>query len=108
MDRRSDLRSLISTGPQINALGSQRKGPRPPGTESPSESEPNATDYQEAATSAQSIDGSARPYYQFLAGHALIGSYLCDKIRKIESRSRWWCDGDERQSRFRLIARCRA
>ena len=52
----------------------------------------------------------ASRYYHFLSGHASNGSYLCDKIRKIESNScwPWWCNSGERQSTFHLVARCRA
>ena len=44
-------------------------------------------------------------FYQFLSGRAAIGSYLHDKIHKIDSDRCWWCDTGERQSRFRLVAR---
>ena len=46
--------------------------------------------------------------YQFLPGHASIGSYLHDRIRKIESDECWWCDTGQRQSRFHLVVRCPA
>ena len=47
-------------------------------------------------------------FYQFPSGHAAIGSYLRDKIHKIDSDRCWWCDTGECQSRFHLVARCPA
>ena len=47
-------------------------------------------------------------WLQFLPGHAAIGSYLRDKIHRIDSNRRWRCDTGERQSRFLLVARCPA
>ena len=47
-------------------------------------------------------------FYQFLSGHAATGSYLHDKIHRIDSDRCWWCDTGERQSRFHLVARCPA
>ena len=35
-------------------------------------------------------------FYQFLSGHAAIGSYLHDKIHKIDSDKCWWYDTGER------------
>ena len=42
--------------------------------------------------------------------HGPLGrrSYQCDKIHMIQSSECWWCGSGERQSRFHLIARCRA
>lgn len=47
-------------------------------------------------------------YYQFLSGHAATGSYLCDKVRRLDSDECWFCGTGERMSRFHLVARCRA
>ena len=47
-------------------------------------------------------------YNQFLSGHAAVGSYLHDKICKVDSDECWWCNTGERQSRFHLVTRCRA
>lgn len=33
-----------------------------------------------------------RRYYQFLSGHAAIGSYLHDKLHKSDLDRYWWCD----------------
>ena len=46
--------------------------------------------------------------YQFLSGHAAIGSYLHGKIHKIDSDRCWWCGTGECQPRFHLVARCPA
>ena len=47
-------------------------------------------------------------YYQFLSGHGSFGSYLRDKVKKVDSDRCWFCDTGERQSRFHLVARCPA
>ena len=47
-------------------------------------------------------------YYQLLSGHAAIGTYLKDKIRKIDSDNCWWCGGGKRQARHHLFTECRA
>ena len=46
-------------------------------------------------------------YYQFLSGHAAIGAYLSEKVRKLDSSACWFCGTGERMSRFHLVARCR-
>ena len=50
----------------------------------------------------------ASRYYQLLSGHAAIGSYLKDKIRKIDNDSCWWCGGVKRQTRHHLFTECKA
>ena len=47
-------------------------------------------------------------YYQFLSGHESLGSYLKDKLNKVDSDRCWFCDTGERQSRFHPVARCPA
>ena len=47
-------------------------------------------------------------YNQSLSGHAAIGSYLHDKISKVDSDECWWRNAGKRQPRFHLITRCRA
>ena len=44
-------------------------------------------------------------FYQFLSGRAAVGSYLHDKIHKIDSDRYWWRNTGERQSRFHPTAR---
>ena len=34
-------------------------------------------------------------YYQFPSGHAVIGTYLHDKIKKDDTSECWWCDSGE-------------
>ena len=47
-------------------------------------------------------------YYQLLSGHAAIGTYLKDKIRRIDNDRCWWCGGGKRQTRHHLFTECRA
>ena len=47
-------------------------------------------------------------YYQLLSGHAAIGPYLKDKIRKIDDDRCWWCGGGKKQTRHHLFTECRA
>ena len=47
-------------------------------------------------------------FYQFLSGHTAIGSYLRDKVQRVDSDRCCWCDTGERQSRFHLVVRCPA
>ena len=51
---------------------------------------------------------TAGRYYQLLSGRAAIGSYLCDKIHRIQSSECWWCESGERQTVHHLVAECRA
>ena len=43
--------------------------------------------------------------YQLLSGHASIGSFL-HRIGSIDDVTCWLCDTGQRQTRFRLVARC--
>ena len=43
--------------------------------------------------------------YQFLVGHANIGSHL-HRVGLIDDDTCWWCDTEERQTRFHIVARC--
>ena len=46
-------------------------------------------------------------YYQFLSGHATIGSYLHEKIHKVEPSACCWCGSAERGFWYHLIAKCK-
>ena len=46
--------------------------------------------------------------YQLLSGHAAIGPYLKDKIRKTEDDRYWWCGGGKKQTLHHLFPECRA
>ena len=46
--------------------------------------------------------------YQLLSGHAAIGPYLEDNIRKTDDDRCWWCGGGKRQTRHHLFTECRA
>ena len=46
-------------------------------------------------------------FYQFLSGHANIGSYL-QRVGTIDDDRCWHCGTGERQTRFHIIARCPA
>ena len=46
--------------------------------------------------------------YQLLSGHAAIGAYLHDRIKRTDTGECWWCDSGEPQSRHHLFTRCRA
>ena len=46
----------------------------------------------------------ANRYYQLLSGHAAIGPYLKDKIRKTDDDQCWWCGGGKKH----LFTECRA
>ena len=50
--------------------------------------------------------GVASRYYQLLTGHALIGPYLKDKIKKKDSDHCWWCGLAKRQTREHLFKEC--
>ena len=52
-------------------------------------------------------NASAGLYYQFLSGHAAIGSYLHEKIHKVEPSACGWCGSGERGFWYHLIARCK-
>lgn len=47
---------------------------------------------------ARRFDINERPSRVGIIGHATIGSYLCDEIKKLPSNTCWWCGMDERQS----------
>ena len=47
-------------------------------------------------------------YYQLLSGHAAIGPYLKDKIRRTDDDRCWWCAGGKQQTRHHLFTECRA
>ena len=60
---------------------------------------------QQLRRSRKSVIGR---YYQLLSGHTAIGSYLHDKIHKIDTDECWWCGSGERQSRHHHFRSCRA
>ena len=43
-----------------------------------------------------------------MSGHAAIGPYLKDKVRKTGSDRCWWCGGGKKQTRHHLFTECRA
>ena len=50
----------------------------------------------------------AARYFQLLSGHAAIGPYLKDKMRKTNDDTCWWCGGRKKQTRHHLLTACRA
>ena len=50
----------------------------------------------------------ASRYYQLLSGHAAIGPYLKDKIRKTGDDRYWWCGGEKQQTLHHIFTGCRA
>ena len=50
----------------------------------------------------------AKRYCQLLSGHAAIGSYLKDKIRKTDDDYWSWCGGGKKRTRHHLFTECRA
>ena len=47
-------------------------------------------------------------YFQLMSGHAAIGPYLKDKIKKADDDKCWWCGGGKQQARHHLFTECRA
>ena len=47
-------------------------------------------------------------YFQLMSGHAAIGPYLKDKIKKPDDDKCWWCGGRKQQARHHLFTECRA
>ena len=45
-------------------------------------------------------------YYQLHSGHAFIGNYLCDKIKKLPTNKCWWRGKGARQSQHHLFVKC--
>lgn len=41
-------------------------------------------------------------FYQMLSGHAAIGTYPADRVKKVPSSSCWWCGNGKPQSRHHL------
>jgi hypothetical protein len=48
----------------------------------------------------------ASRYYQLMSGHALIGPYMKEKLKKADSDECWWCDTGQRQTRENLFKEC--
>ena len=58
-------------------------------------------------TATRHPQGICWSFYQFLSGHANIGSYL-HRMELVDDDTCWWCDTGERQTRFHLVASCPA
>ena len=56
-------------------------------------------------TATRHPQGIGWSFYQFLSGHANIGSYL-HRMELVDDDTCWWCDTGERQTRFHLVASC--